>query len=109
MTQEIHRILAKYQSTNVVEPDNEKRECNQKMDSVSKDIKTLEKAAKIKEKEIRTNQMPKDVKTNESIPLFFEQEIKNLDSDLHCTKVIKHDKDAGAIMGSGNNGAFFVK
>ena len=109
MTQEIHRILAKYQSTNVVEPDNEKLECNQKMDSVSKDIKTLEKAVEIKEKEIRTNQMPKDVKTNESNPLFFEQEIKNLDSGLHCTKVIIHDKDAGAIMGSGNNGAFFVK
>ena len=109
MTQEIHRILAKYQLANVVEPDNEKRECNQKMDSVSKDVKTLKKAVEIKEKEIGANQMPKDVKTDKSKCLFIEQEIKKLDSDLHRTKVIIHDKDAGAIMGSGNNGAFFVK
>ena len=109
MTQEIHRILAKYQLANVVEPDNEKRECNQKMDSVSKDVKTLKKAVEIKEKEIRTYQMPKDVKTDESKSWFIEQEIKHLDCDLHCAKVIIHDKFAGAIMGSGNNGAFFVK
>jgi hypothetical protein len=38
MTQEMHRILDKYQSANVVEPEKEKSECNQKMDS------TLEKA-----------------------------------------------------------------
>ena len=109
MTQEIHRILAKYQSANVVEPDNAKRECNQKMDSVSKDIKTLEKAVEIKKKDIRTNQMPKEVKTDESKSWFIEQEIKNLDCDLHCAKIIVHDKYAGAIMGSGNYGAFFVK
>ena len=48
MTQEMHRILDKYQSANVVEPGNEKRECSQKMDS------TLEKAVEIKEKEIET-------------------------------------------------------
>ena len=109
MTKEIHRILAKYQSANVVEPDNAKRECNQKMDSVSKDIKTLEKAVEIKKKDIRTNQTPKEVKTDESKSWFIEQEIKNLDCDLHCAKIIVHDKYAGAIMGSGNYGAFFVK
>ena len=109
MMQEMHRILAKYQSANVVEPDNEKSECNQKMDSVSKDIKTLEKAVEIKEKDIRTNQMPKDVKTDESKSWFIEQEIKNLDCDLHCAKVIIHEKVTGAVMGYGKNGDFFVK
>ena len=109
MTQEIHRILAKYQSANVMEPDNEKRECNQKIDSVSKDIKTAEKAVEIKEKDIRTNQMPKDVKTDESKSWFIEQEIKNLDCDLHCAKVIIHEKVTGVVMGYGKNGDFFVK
>ena len=107
MTQEIHRILAKYQSANVVEPDNAKRECNQKIDSVSKDIKTLEKAVDIKEKEIRTNQMPKDVKTDES--WFIEQEIKFLGSGLQWATVMVHEKVIGAVMGYGKNGDFFVK
>ena len=109
MMQEMHRILAKYQSANVVEPDNEKRECNQEIDSVSKDIKTAEKAVEINEKDIGTNQMPKDVKTDESKSLFIEQEIKNLDCDLHCAKVIIHEKVTGAVMGYGKNGDFFVK
>ena len=109
MTQEIHRILAKYQSSNVVEPDNEKRDCNQKMDSVSKDIKTLEKTVEIKEKEIRTNQMPKDVKTHESKSWFIEQEIKHLGSGLQWATVMVHEKVIGAVMGYGKNGDFFVK
>ena len=109
MTKEIHRILAKYQSANVVEPDNAKRECNQKMDFVSKDIKTLEKAVEIKEKEIRTNQMPKDVKTNESKSWFIEQEMKTLGSGLQWATVMVHEKVIGAVMGYGKNGDFFVK
>ena len=109
MTQEIHRILAKYQSANVVEPDTAKRECNQKMDSVSKDIKTLEKAVEIKGKDIRTNPMPNEVKTDESKSLFLEQEIKNLECDLYCAKVMVHEKVIGAVMGYGKNGDFFEK
>ena len=109
MMQEMHRILANYQSANVVEPDNEKSECNQKMDSVSKDIKTLEKAVEIKEKEIRTNQMPKEVKIDESNFWFIEQEIKTLDSGLLWAKVMVHEKITGAVMGHGKNGDFFVR
>ena len=90
-----------------MEPDDDKRECNQKMDSVSKDIKTFEKSDEIKEKEIRTNQMPKDVKTDES--WFIEQEIKNLGSGLQWATVMVHEKVIGAVMGYGKNGDFFVK
>ena len=109
MTQEIQRILAKYQSANVVEPDNEERECNQKMDSMSKDTKILEKAVEIKEKEIVTNQMPKEVKIDESNLWFIEQEIKTLASGLQWAKVMVHEKVTGAVMGYGKNGDFFVK
>ena len=109
MMQEMHRILGKYQSANVVEPEKEKRECNQKMDSMSKDLKTMEKAVEIKEKEIGTNQMPKEVKIEESNFWFIEREIKTLESGLKRAKVMVHEKVTGVVMGYGKNGDFFVK
>ena len=109
MMQEMHRILGKYQSANVVEPNNEKRECNQKIDSMILGMKTLEKAVEIKEKEIGTNQMPKEVKTDESKSWFIEQEIKPLDSGLKLAKVRIPERLIGAVIGPGNNVNFFVK
>ena len=98
MMQEMHKILDKYQLGNVVESEKEKRECNQKMDSMSKDLKTMEKAVEIKEKEMTINQMPKEVKTDKLNFWFIEQEITNLVCGLQWATVTIHDKFAGNNM-----------